>query len=486
MKIKGIPVATPVPKPDWNQTDSTKADYIKNKPTDLLHGTDTNLVESGRAADAKATGEAIAEAVKKTETDTTLTISGMAADAKSTGEAIAEAMKKTETDTTLSVEGKAADSKATGDRLKVVETEVQPIKRGGTGAETVSSAIANLAGMPESNPKGMGLCFDNLASTSLVTQSCDTEDIAKAMDHSSQIMWRHSKDDPICMLDAPYSYGTCILTKLQNDYFVSGLFIGINGDTYRYKYTEKAAETDSNGWKKIMMTADNVISHKITINKNTPTADFKTQLLELLRTMPDDTLRIASVNVVYRVDEVNDPAGGVWTAYVHRVSGAWVHVVMYKYNSVNNPVACMVLSRCDGVWSNWGFPIMNRSWTLLWENASPTSYFGPQVVSIPSGSRYKNLIVKFRYSTDVGVTQLVSLTAFNPTADNNNIDMKDGHLGQCHFPVGYMGTNFRKEVSRYVNRNAVDKVSFQSAVYNNVQEGNSYYAIPVAIYGQEY
>ena len=32
MKIKGIPVGTTMPRPDWNQTDPKKADYILNKP----------------------------------------------------------------------------------------------------------------------------------------------------------------------------------------------------------------------------------------------------------------------------------------------------------------------------------------------------------------------------------------------------------------------------------------------------------------------
>ena len=31
-KIIGNTTATPNPRPDWNQTDETKADYIKNKP----------------------------------------------------------------------------------------------------------------------------------------------------------------------------------------------------------------------------------------------------------------------------------------------------------------------------------------------------------------------------------------------------------------------------------------------------------------------
>lgn len=32
-KIIGDTTATPNPRPDWLQTDETKADYIKNKPT---------------------------------------------------------------------------------------------------------------------------------------------------------------------------------------------------------------------------------------------------------------------------------------------------------------------------------------------------------------------------------------------------------------------------------------------------------------------
>ncbi len=34
-KIIGNTTATPNPRPNWNQTDETKADYIKNKPTIL-------------------------------------------------------------------------------------------------------------------------------------------------------------------------------------------------------------------------------------------------------------------------------------------------------------------------------------------------------------------------------------------------------------------------------------------------------------------
>ena len=45
-KIIGNTTATPNPRPDWAQTDSTKADYIKNKPTVLTEGEIIELIAS--------------------------------------------------------------------------------------------------------------------------------------------------------------------------------------------------------------------------------------------------------------------------------------------------------------------------------------------------------------------------------------------------------------------------------------------------------
>lgn len=45
-KIIGNTTATPNPRPDWNQTDSTKADYIKNKPTILTEEHIKELINS--------------------------------------------------------------------------------------------------------------------------------------------------------------------------------------------------------------------------------------------------------------------------------------------------------------------------------------------------------------------------------------------------------------------------------------------------------
>lgn len=43
---------------DWKQTDKTALDFIKNKPETLV---DTTLTVSGKAADAKAVGDALAQ-----------------------------------------------------------------------------------------------------------------------------------------------------------------------------------------------------------------------------------------------------------------------------------------------------------------------------------------------------------------------------------------------------------------------------------------
>ena len=58
MSIKGNPVGTTMPRSDWNQNDPKKADFIKNKPD--IPVIDITLKQAGKAADAKAVGDALA------------------------------------------------------------------------------------------------------------------------------------------------------------------------------------------------------------------------------------------------------------------------------------------------------------------------------------------------------------------------------------------------------------------------------------------
>lgn len=59
MKITGITVGTNSPRPDWNQTDPKKADYIKNKPD--LSGIKTAQNTAEAAAQAAGNAQTAAE-----------------------------------------------------------------------------------------------------------------------------------------------------------------------------------------------------------------------------------------------------------------------------------------------------------------------------------------------------------------------------------------------------------------------------------------
>ena len=60
MKIIGITVGTTMPKPNYEQTDPTKGDYIKGDIISAITP-DTTLTQEGHVADSKVVGDKIAE-----------------------------------------------------------------------------------------------------------------------------------------------------------------------------------------------------------------------------------------------------------------------------------------------------------------------------------------------------------------------------------------------------------------------------------------
>ena len=58
-KIIGNTIATPMPRPDWNQNDKTKADFIKNKP-DILTEEDVVKIVKENGGGGGGTTESLA------------------------------------------------------------------------------------------------------------------------------------------------------------------------------------------------------------------------------------------------------------------------------------------------------------------------------------------------------------------------------------------------------------------------------------------
>lgn len=99
--------------------------------------------------------------------------------------------------------------------------------------------------------------------------------------------------------------------------------------------------------------------------------------------------------------------------------------------------------------------------TLLWSNASPTSSFGEQTITLANTS-YDIIVIRFRWSggDNGGAAPLV-----------------------CIKGVGQNGASSHESnrVQRYATYNANGTVSFSVGIYNG--SSNNYYCIPTQIWG---
>lgn len=143
----------------------------------------------------------------------------------------------------------AADITATNENWDTIDEKLKdalngniegilPIEHGGHGATNKSGALKNLSGLSSldtNSPASMPLIYANMRDTGVVSESCTTKEYCMAMQNYQTVTFVHSNDNSIHLTDAPFSYGVCTLFRGYNNNYLVGLFIGVDGEMYKFK-----------------------------------------------------------------------------------------------------------------------------------------------------------------------------------------------------------------------------------------------------------
>ena len=146
---------TPVSTPAIGMT--LQASSVVTQPTDKT------LTIEDQPADAKATGDAIAE-IEGDVTDLALSVAANAGAIETINDALPGYVPKTDIETTLETSGKVADSKATGDAISALETEI---------TNKIDTTLAVQGGIAEAKATGDAIAAAITSARSGVVLSID-------------------------------------------------------------------------------------------------------------------------------------------------------------------------------------------------------------------------------------------------------------------------------------------------------------------------
>jgi hypothetical protein len=141
------------------------------------------------------------------------------------------------------IDGKLKD--ALNGRLE----SVLAIAKGGHGSTTQSGALKNLSGLTSLTgniPATMPLIYANMLNTGVVSASCTTKEYCMAMQNYQMVTFVHNAENSVRLTDALFDYGVCTLFRGYNNNYLVGLFIGVNGEMYKFKSHEN--NTANEGW----------------------------------------------------------------------------------------------------------------------------------------------------------------------------------------------------------------------------------------------
>lgn len=253
MIINGPTVGTPMPRTNYEQTDPSKADYLKGK--DVL---DKNIQD---AKDAAGNAQTAADNAQDTA-DSALAKANKAQPALNFVP-VQQGFTATGGNK-ISLAWQEAGNGRYGIAVKVDNSVVGtiivdnttfggtlPIGNGGTGATTRTNALKNL-NASAGTPTYSHLCYDSLPSTGLVTAPATTEEVLKKMPANSVVTYTHNTGQAAYLSDAPFNYGIVTLKKGVNDDFLEAEAMDIaTGCRYEYRY-HRSSNPHRNGWKRIL------------------------------------------------------------------------------------------------------------------------------------------------------------------------------------------------------------------------------------------
>lgn len=154
----------------------------------------------------------------------------------------------------------AADITAMNSNWDIIDTQLQkalsgtfdnaiPIENGGTGATSRPKALTNLAALENLNnnsPASMSLIYANMRDTGVVSLSCTTKEYCQAMTNYQTVTFVHNTENTVHLTDAPSNYGVCSLFRGYNNNYLVGVYIGIDGQMYKFK--SHTTNNANDGW----------------------------------------------------------------------------------------------------------------------------------------------------------------------------------------------------------------------------------------------
>ena len=272
MKIIGYTVGTPLPKPNFDQTDPKKGDYIKGDRSFL--NIDDTLTNAGSPADAKATGDAISSIQEEYVPNTR----------KINNKALSGDISLNASDVSAVPTTRTINSKALSSNISLTASDVGAVSSSGQTASRVmiSNADGNVApsvitttelgyldGVTSSiqtqldgkaSQSDMGdrkyKTYYNLSQAGITGQKT-TQEVFEAMPSMTILICSNTNTAENCITDIPTTYSMVEIAKIGSFGFAKAS--RINSTSQEFYMGSWHSSSGFAGWDKVLTTESKLV-----------------------------------------------------------------------------------------------------------------------------------------------------------------------------------------------------------------------------------